>query len=541
MQKIKQTGSFFYEQFYKYLLYIAKHPFHAILLLLGIWAGFGSFAFATDYYVDSEVVINIAGTNYNWLEIGRFGLVFVRKLLQTSWYNPYYTGILFLFFLWLAGMSFMYLCSKLFPKLPPFILTLGSLIFLTYPTFTEQYYFHFQAAEVAFGLWLCMLALGGFYLFVRDKRWSCFFITLPLVFLVFGIYQSFVPLMLCGYLAVFLNIITKEAVCTFQIRRGILGSIAHFFTAFISYELIDTLFFADSSYLSDQIIWSSSETGSLITSIKTILLCCMRMLIGYDIFYTAILLFAILFATAACWNLRNLPTWQLVLSILSGIGITICPFLLTLLMGGNTATRSQFTYGLSAVFLIFFGIQAFLENASFKLYLNRHLSAISDSYMLLASVLLFIYTVFQIGTVRFIWNAHEDVTEFDRTTATAVMETLYDSFIVNDGVGTVLWGSIQPESEYDELLLRTPSYLFYSVFNLEHHMEPYCYYSTIRVLGYMESMGHTFTLPNNSVYSVSRFIMNRENLAAFPQEGCYFNDSQAYTLNLGNCPAYYYN
>lgn len=539
MKKMKQTGSFFYEQFYNYLLYIGKHLLSAIFLFIGIWAAFRSFAFATDYYVDSEVVINIAGTNYNWLEIGRFGLVFVRRLLGTSWYNPYYTGILFLFFLWLTGMTFSYLCSRLFPKLTSPMLTLGALLFLTYPTFTEQYYFHFQSAEVAFGLWLSMLALGLFYFFVRDKRLSCFFVTLPLFVLTFGIYQSFVPLTLCGYLTIFLSIATRKECSVSTIKRGIFGSIAHFFTAFLLYEGIDRLFFASSNYLNSQIIWTTE--APLLNSIKDIIYLCIHMLTGQTVFYTAILPFAILFAAIALFRFKNQKPLRLILITLCTIGITICPFLLTMLMGGNTAVRSQFTYGFTASILIFFGIQTFMEYPVFpKTHFLKTLKKMIRIPAVSTTVLL-AYVIVQIATVRFIWHAHEQITEFDRKTATAVMETMYDSFTVDSGIGTILWGSIQPETAYDDILADSPSYLFLSVFNLEHNAEPYCFYSTNRVLGYMESMGHTFTFPTNASYAASRYIMNREDLTDFPREGCYFNDFQCYTLNLGNCPAYYYN
>ena len=154
MKKFSKAISFLYEQFYYYSLYIVKHPLCGIVMLAGILFSYSSYAFATDYYVDSEVVINLPETNYNWLEIGRYGLVFCRNLLGTTWYNPYYTGILMLLFLWLTGMTFSYVCSKLFPSLSASVITLGSLIFLTYPTFSEQYYFQFQSAEITFGLWL---------------------------------------------------------------------------------------------------------------------------------------------------------------------------------------------------------------------------------------------------------------------------------------------------------------------------------------------------------------------------------------------------
>ncbi len=528
MTKFKNTLSLLYEEFYYYLLYILKHPFCSLVMATGVLLCFGEYAFATDYYVDSEVVINIAGTNYNWLEIGRYGLVFTRRLLGTSWYNPYYTGILMLLFLWLTGMTFSYVAVHMFPKLSATVTTLGSLIFITYPTFSEQYYFHFQSAEITFGLWLSMLSLGMFYLFVRDRKWIYFILTLPMYVLTFSIYQSFMPLALCGYLAVFLSVIVEKDISLSAIKHSIGGSIAHFALAFGISQGISKLCFPASNYLNNQVVWTSgiSFTDALLAVMKS----CLRMLIGHNIFYTSILIFAIISAAAAFLHYRSLHTYQIVLGALSALGIVITPFILTLLMAEHTAIRSQFTYSLAAVFLFYFAIQALPEEfASFK-YIR----------FVTAAVLL-AFAVSQISTVRYIWDAHQYVADYDRETSTEVLSYIYDSFIMNTGVaGTIFWGSLQPESPYDEALEGSPSYLFTSVYNLEHNTFPYCFFSTNRILGYMESMGHKFVYPSQLTHNVSSYIMNHADVPAYPAPNCFFNDLEAYTFNLGNSPDYYY-
>ena len=522
MKKIKKTISFLYEQFYHFLLYICKHPVCAVIMIAGILTAYSSYAFATDYYVDSEVVINIPGTNYNWLTIGRYGLVLVRRLLGTSWYNPFYTGILLLFFLWLTGMTSSYVTGKLFPKLTPAMTTLGSLIFITYPTFTEQYYFHFQSAEIAFGLWLSMLATGMFYLYVRDKRRELFICTLFLYILTFAIYQSFIPLALCCYLAIFLALITRKEIDMVIVKRSILGSILHFLLAFGISQGINRICFPSSGYLSGQVIWTAE--GSPMESLLAVIKACVRMITGRGLFYTTLLLFAILLAIAAFWYSRRQPVHRMILSLLAAFGIAMTPFALTLLMGENTAVRSQFTYGLAAVILIYLSLQTFSEH----------------KVQLAATILLLAVTVSQIFTVRFIWKAHTFVTDYDRATATQIMELMYDSHIVCQGTGTIFWGYLQPETPYDKEIADSPSYLFTSVFNLEHAAQPYCYFSTVRIMSYMEAMGHKFTFPTSYSQSVSSYIMARETLAPFPEEGCIFNDYQVFTINLGNSPDYYY-
>jgi hypothetical protein len=525
MKKFSKAISFLYEQFYYYSLYIVKHPLCGIVMLAGILFSYSSYAFATDYYVDSEVIINLPGTNYNWLEIGRYGLVFCRNLLGTTWYNPYYTGILMLLFLWLTGMTFSYVCSKLFPSLSASVITLGSLIFLTYPTFSEQYYFQFQSAEITFGLWLSVLATGMFTLFVKQKRWSCFFCTIPIYVLTFATYQSFIPFALCSYLAIFLSLIFKENISFATLKRSIGGSVIHFSIALLLSQGIGNIFFPSSSYLTDQVIWSTEV--SFLDSLLAVAGTCVRMLAGQGVFYTTLLLFSILICAVALWQYRNTPAYQIVLGTLSAIGIVATPFALTLLMGVNTAIRSQFSYSLAAVFLIFFSFEKIFNHT--QLFWHR-----------ICKMVLLLVTLTQIATVRYIWNAHSYVADYDRETATDLMMIMYDSSIVHEQQGTIFWGYLQPETPYDEKLQNSPSYLFTSVFNLEHDMHPYGYFSTHRVLGYFESLGHTFTYPTFHNHAVSRYIMIHNNPPAFPEDGCSHNDPEGFTINLGNSPEYYF-
>lgn len=520
MNKLKSELYALYQQFYLFLLYIMKHPLSQFILLAGILLTYGRIAFATDYYVDSEVVINIPGTSYNWLEIGRYGLVFTKKLLGTSWYNPYYTGILLLLFLWLTGITMTYLFGKLFPKLPHMMLTFGSLVFLTYPTFTEQYYFHFQSAEIAFGLWLTMMSMGLLYGFTWKGQKSFFLLSIPLYVLVFSIYQSFIPMALCGYLVLFVSRISLEDCDVSFYQRSIIGSIAHFLLAFGISQGINSVFFESSSYLTDQVIWSEASGLESILAIAT---ACFNMFIGRGIFYTSLLLFAVLFALVAIFMLyKQRGSVPCIWTSLAVLGITIVPFLLTMLLGTTTSVRTQFVYGFSAMALIYVAATVLSWKTA------------------LCTTLVALVSIGQICTVNLIWNIHTTITEFDKAASAKLLDIFYDSFALSGGGSPMLWGYLQPETKYDEIISKSPSYLFLSVYNLEHATEPYCYFSTIRALGYLESTGHKFTLPTHATQSMSAYFMEREALSAFPETGCYFQDVNSLTVNLGNCPEYYY-
>lgn len=506
----------------------------SLFLLASVLIAYIPFAFNTDYYVDSEVIINIPGTTYNWLEIGRYGLVIVKKLLNTDWYNPYYTGVLMLLFLWLTGLVLMHLFKKLFPLLPEWMCVFGSLVFLTYPTFTEQYYFHFQSAEIAFGLLLSIVGMVLLYKFLCENNRACFILSIPIYVLVFAIYQSFIPLALCGYLMIFLSAIVQKDCDNPFFLRSILGSILHFAFSFLISQGINRIFFASGNgYLSEQVIWAEN---SIKDSIVAIIKACFSMFIGYGVFYTSILCIALVFAIITLFILlRKKGMRPFIWSILATLGITIIPFFLTMLLGTVTSVRTQFVYPLSAVALIFTATTIWLLYGKPASCDKAHNFA-----NIIGIVFMCIVALSQVVTVRYIWHVHTEITDFDKETSMELLDTLYDSYIMNDNGSTILWGHLQPETKYDNMIRRSPSYLFRSVYNLEHDTEPYCFYSTIRVLGYLESMGHTFTLPNHSTHRISAYFMNRDNLAVFPQEGSFAQGEGTLTINLGNCPEYYY-
>ena len=504
----------------------------AFFLLIGVLVAYLPFAFNTDYYVDSEVIINIPGTTYNWLEIGRYGLVLVKKLLNTDWYNPYYTGVLMLLFLWLTGIVLKRLFEKLFPALPEWMCILGSLTFLTYPTFTEQYYFHFQSAEITFGLLLSVISMVLLYRFVFEGSRVHFVLSIPLYVLVFAIYQSFIPLALCGYLMIFLSgIVSKEYDKPFLLR-SIVGSIIHFGASFAISQAINRLFFSSGNgYLSEQVIWAETSVSESLTAI---IKACLTMFIGRGIFYTSILCVALVLAIIALvivWKEKGIATF--VWGLLATIGITIIPFFLTMLLGTITSVRTQFVYPLSAIALLFTAATVLLNKV------KGCEKAVKVS-RIAGVVFMLVVALSQVVTVRYIWDVHTEITDFDKETSMELLDTLYDSFVVNDGGATILWGYKQPETKYDDMISRSPSYLFRSVYNLEHDTEPYCFYSTIRVLGYLESMGHKFALPNHSTHTISAYFMNRENLTVFPLEGSSVQGEGTLTINLGDCPEYYY-
>lgn len=138
--------------------FIKAHPIlsgsMAALLAL-IYAGQ---AFSNYYYIDKEQLVNNPGSFYNWDEIGRFGLIFVKRLLNLSWYNPYMGGVLLLVTLWLCAMAAGYLFYSVDNWFGAAPMGVFMLLFLIYPTYVDQFLFQYQAFEVMLAVLFLMVS-----------------------------------------------------------------------------------------------------------------------------------------------------------------------------------------------------------------------------------------------------------------------------------------------------------------------------------------------------------------------------------------------
>ena len=512
-----------YTQFYHLLLFFRRSYLVGIFFAVIFILIFGNQAFTTDYYVDSEVIINIPKTNYNWLSIGRFGLVFLRHLLGTSWHNPYYTGILFLFFLWLTAMTFYYVLSKLFPKTSSCIVVFAVAIFLTYPTFFEQYYFQFQSAEITFCLWLTAISTGMLYLFLHTRAYMWFVLPIPIYIITFATYQSFIPLTLCTYAAVLLVFTYKEFLNKQSPARNNLLTFLlvglQFLLAFGIMQAINKFCFPTETYLSDQIIWTNEY--SHLHNLFDILLLCLSTFIGSGFFNTS--LFMVSFFISFALLVRKLPKGfcNKLQIIFLYLAIGIAPYLLFFILGKNTAIRTQFTMPFSCIIFL---LMAY-EFAAVDFHFLKSRKYIVPLLMLLPLSI-------QFGMYHKAYTIKSIIQKNDKEIAIELLDVMYTSWAIKDSCPVIFWGGMQTPTPYDDFISEIPAYSFLSVYNLEYQMEPYSFFSSNRILGYLESMGHKFIYPTSKSRSHSEYIIQIENLPSYPNDGFLHNSPNGVTIRL---------
>lgn len=84
------------------LVFVRKYIKPIVLSAVVIVLSFGWNIITDSIRIDSEHFINNPGSTYNWLQIGRYGLVLLKRILGLEIYNAFKMGIMGCFFYGLA-------------------------------------------------------------------------------------------------------------------------------------------------------------------------------------------------------------------------------------------------------------------------------------------------------------------------------------------------------------------------------------------------------------------------------------------------------
>lgn len=212
-------------------------------------------------------------------------------------------------------------------------------MFLSCPTYAEQFLFQYQAFEVVLGMLLLIVSDWCLMLALKEGNVPAFLISLPPVVISFGIYQSTVPLQMCLCLGCFLMLLYGEE--AEGKKRNVFAAagwiILHFLIAIAVYEVIAKLFFTHADYLASQVAWKDTDLKDV-----------MRGMLGYvrnvvmaeGIYYTLTYDICWMIGLAAMTFLFKRLKQKSVWYGLGLLGVVLSPFFLTFIIG-----RGQQRYG----------------------------------------------------------------------------------------------------------------------------------------------------------------------------------------------------
>lgn len=459
--------------------WVKSNPLMVVITFVVFFLSFYKLMFNTHFYQDAGATILSQGSNYNWLDIGRFGLVFVRAIFGTNNTNPYFEAALFFVALTITGLVWGYFLNILTEKKNSIWLSiLFAIIFLTYPTFTDQYYFQFQSFEMVLGNLFVVISLILLYVGARDWNWLFIILSIPVAILAFGIYQSFVPVFITGCIGMYLISLKKDV--RFKDTLKTIGTyLLAFLIAFGIYELLCKLFFTSGDYISNQIAWGNMD----ILDIKDNLNYYIRSLIlGRGSFFTPsymivgiLMLLTLLYIINFYWDENKT---YIVISIIISIMLLLSPLMLTLLTGTPTLNRAQLALPLMIGLGLMFVINSF------------------DSVKVLKYILLLVgfgCCLVQINSTLRISYTYDVISENDRVTATKLSYDL-DKIIANNGDMPIAFiGTHEASANAAACDTHEWSYLFDSSLMINSTMEPYYYWGTMGMTDYYKMIGINYT------------------------------------------------
>lgn len=474
-------------------------------------------AFSTDYYVDSEI-INTKEYLYNWDSIGRFGLIWIKKLTGLDWINPYMEAALFLIALSLVACLAMSLIKYLESDIKDVFLVVFALLALVYPTYADQFLFRFQSFEVTLAMLFVVLASYLLVLFL-DKKYIWMYVTsITLLVLSFAVYQSMANLMLLFYGALLMFLCRKRDAQ--YVKKGFLFSMIQFVSSFGVYFLIDKIFYNDGTYIAGKIGWKTDSVSVCVQNIKDYV---KDIVFANNPFYTRVFsITVILFVTAVIFSLSKVTKKEeyKIISTLIGALVTVSsPFYLTVIQGRKADYRAQIMLPWCIAFMWIYAVTVFAS------YGKKTMERIAPLLLLVGIVSIFVNAS---ETERFFYT-ESVIAKNDKILATGLINDIEkcdtDKKVVFIG---------KREEGANASCYTTKDVLTYqtiSVYRLDCDANPMYYHSTKRILGYFETMGFKYNRPDetdmNEAYEISK------EMPVYPTEGSIKETENLIVVKIG--------
>ena len=526
MIKIKEQTAALKKIWYSFLNFVRSHLLLAVGIAVFIWLIYGGQAFNNYYYIDKEALVNEPGSFYNWDEIGRFGLILMKKVFGMSWYNPYLAGIMLLLTLWVAAMEAGSLFHAIEPRLTAPILFIFILLFLVYPTYVEQFLFQFQAFEVAAAMLFLLLSDHYLVQSLQEKNIIAFSMSIPLVVIAFGIYQSMIPLQLCLYLSVFLMLTYAKN----GERKMIISTVRYFALHFVVtigvYGLISS-FFQKSDYLSGQVVWQKDSYDAAISRIRLYFnFVTKRLEVGYTLTYDLCCLIALAALLILLIKRRLNAVWY----GLALLGVATSPFFLTIVTGEVQPYRAQLTLPLACGVLWLFGIHILSEELKHKRWRQT-----ARTFLTIAGCVMIFLNV---TPMMRLFYTRDVIGKADELTAAMIANEIGSIPSAYDGKPVIFVGTRKPATNnacYELGLTQygCSTYTVYSVFEMEQAIMPYYFFSSRRIMGFFRTLGiQSFQAPSDASIMPSAYEDGR-NMPIWPLEGSVMEFDEYIIVKLG--------
>lgn len=351
--------------------FIKNNTFLLVVTMFFTIFSYGCLLFYYRISIDGETMLsNYEGTLGWWITLERFMLVAIKRITDVNSFNTYSATLLQICMIFVFGVIWSYLVYY-FSKSNKF-LWIFPIVFITYPTFSEQFYFVLQGFEVALAISLSAVSIffiSKWILLDYDK----IYFLLGIIFMVisFGTYQALVPLYISGALAVFIlyYINNNENIKKGRFIEIITKYILSFLLGMFLYKLIGKILIKifrnveSTEYLSGQIQWKYNSINECINNIFVYV----KDMIWSNNYFSSKLYIVISIILLICSVFYIIKRKNgAILFLLANISFLISPFFLSIAFGSQTVPRAQLQFPL-VIAIGTYVILFFLEKGNYKI------------------------------------------------------------------------------------------------------------------------------------------------------------------------------
>lgn len=322
--------------------------------------------------IDTEVMIVSPESLLNsWYGLGRFGLCFIKELFHLVPITIKLANVMAFILLLLSSIVWLFNFSRLLTTGQPnkranlFFL----LLIISSPILAEQMGFTLQNFEIMLAFFLEGIAVIFINLWI-ERRSICYGVLGMLLLVIsFACYQAFIILYIMTCIMSYFIVIEQNSErnlkeeCVRGIKYIIILIIAFFLYEVINIYVNNIMDIPENTYLKNQIMWGTEPVVQTIFNISKNIA---KSILGIKtIYHPFVILFAIVFIKTFInehkFNKNDF------LNYIALIGLLICPYIITILTGSDTAGRAQFGLVYLLAFMVWYIVTLVIDYRKLKI------------------------------------------------------------------------------------------------------------------------------------------------------------------------------
>lgn len=479
--------------------YCKNHALLITLTILVLALAHGTNIFYNNMGIDTQMFIEIPDFEYNWLGIGRFGLLVEKFLLGLNYFSPYYAGVLFFIFLVASNAVLYYTFYKLTNKDFGLINLCIPLIAFTNPVFVEQFIYQLQYAEISSAIFLTSIATLFIFTWLKNKNLLYCLAGIICLIISFASYQSFIFMYITFCIFAYVLMFENDEKTNTPFK-DIVKLLVTFGIAFLGYQIMIKILPSDTRYLDSSFFWGSYPLRSIyefvIGNFKEVLLGRGNYYnLGYTIGAIAFVL-VILFKIFRKKDIEKTSSkiWY-ILSCLAFIGT---PFYMVLALGHAPMLRAQLILPFTEAFLIMM--------VAYYCFKNRWIKY-------LAMILVVYVFQTQMYMTQTLYYTDKMRNESDIQTAYEIIHDLGENGVKEKNVLAIVG---HRDAKLNPVCI-TGETVGISLFTTNYAAAPYYFHSSSIILRLFKCLGYSYNLATPEQIQEAR--VEAQNMPVWPETG----------------------